>query len=186
MRLIRQFAASAGLSVALLGAAGLGGLALTTATAGPALAAAANPIGASASADPDSASPGSHVTFQVFCATLDTSSATFFGTTIGLPERIPMDKEPASGVFSLTVTLPRSIAPGSYAPEMDCSDGSTATTTLTVTVTTMPARGGAATGDGTTSTQTNTGLAAGGLALIAAGAAVGGIALRRRGPARRS
>jgi hypothetical protein len=184
MRLIRQFAASAGLSVALLGAAGLGGLALTTATAGPALAAAANPIGASASADPDSASPGSHVTFQVFCATLDTSSATFFGTTIGLPERIPMDKEPASGVFSLTVTLPRSIAPGSYAPEMDCSDGSTATTTLTVT--TMPARGGAATGDGTTSTQTNTGLAAGGLALIAAGAAVGGIALRRRGPARRS
>ena len=63
------------------------------------------------------ATPGTSVTFQVFCTSLTASSATFVGTTLGLPEQIPMDKESGGGVFSITVTLPGNIAlPGSLPP----------------------------------------------------------------------
>jgi hypothetical protein len=181
MRLIRQFAVSAGLSVVLASFAALG----LVATAGsPAQAAVVNSPGdAFGSADPSSATPGTAITFQVTCASLDASSATFFGTTLGLPEQVPMDKQSGDGVFSVTVTLPGNIQPGTYHPDMDCSDGSSATATVTVTA--LPGRGGAQTGDGTTSTQTNTSLAMIGLGLIAEGAVAGGIAVRRRSSGRR-
>jgi hypothetical protein len=182
MRLIRQFAVSAGLSVVLASSAAVGLLAAGTGTAE---AAPANPPGdASASADPARATPGTGITFQVTCAALDASSATFVGTTLGLPEQIPMDKESGDGVFSVTVTLPGNIEPGTYHPDIDCNDGSSATVRLTVTA--LPGQGGAQTGDGTTSTQTNTGLATVGLALIAVGAVAGGIAVRRRSSGQRS
>jgi len=169
----------------LLGTAALGAGAL--ATAAPAAASAGrlgNSGGASATADPSTATPGTAVTFQVFCASLTASSATFFGTTLGLPQQIPMDKESGGGVFSITVTLPGSLLPGTYHPDIDCSDGSSASARLKVTP--FPSHGGAATGDGTTATQTNSGLAVGGLALIGVGAIAGGIAMRRRHPTRRS
>jgi hypothetical protein len=183
MRLIRHFATSAGLGVLLVSSAVLGTGALVSAGAGTAEAAASNPPGgATGSVDPSSATPGSSVTFQVFCASLNTASATLFGTSLGLPEQIPMDKESVAGTFSATVTLPNSIRPGSYNPDMDCSDGSSATTTLTVTA--LPRPGGAQTGDGTTSTETNSGVAAGGLALAGLGALTGGVAMVRRRRAR--
>ncbi len=178
MRLIRQFATLAGLSVALLSSGVTGTVALESATAGQAQAAVANPPGATGSVNPSTATPGTQVTFQVFCSSLNAASATLFGTTLGLPEQIPMNKGSVGGVFNITVTLPSSIQPGKYTPDMDCSDGSSATVTLMVTA--LPSPGGAQTGDGTTSTQTNTGLAAAGLALISVGAVAGGIALRRR------
>jgi hypothetical protein len=179
MRLIRQFAVSVGLSVLVVSSAAVGTGALVATTGGAAQAAVTGTDGgATGSVDPSSATPGSSVTFQVFCASLDTASATFFGTTLGLPEQIPMDKESVAGTFSATVTLPRSIQPGTYTPDMDCSDGSSATATLTVTA--IPRPGGAQTGDGTTSTETNSGLAAGGLALAGIGACVAGVALLRR------
>jgi hypothetical protein len=173
-----------GLGLLLLGSAAAGAGVLVTVAASPAQAAATNPAGggATGSVDPSSATPGSSVTFQVFCASLDTASATLFGTTLGLPEQIPMDKESGAGVFSATVTLPRSIRPGTYAPDMDCSDGSSATATLMVTA--LPRPGGVPTGDGTTSTQTNTGLATGGLALAGVGVLTGTVGLRRRHAAR--
>jgi hypothetical protein len=184
MRLIRQFAVSAGLSSLLLGSAAAGAVGLVTATTAPAEAAAANSPGggATGSADPSSATPGTSVTFQVFCASLNTASATLFGETLGLPVQIPMDKESGAGVFSATVTLPHSIRPGTYSVDIDCSDGSSASVSLTVA--TLPRPGGVPTGDGTTSTETNTGLAAGGLALAGAGLMTGLVALRRRHTAR--
>jgi hypothetical protein len=178
MRLIRRFAASCGLSIGLAGSAALGLGAVAAALSGPALAATASPPGAAvAFADPSTVTPGSSVTFQVTCGSLQASSATLFGTTLGLPEQIPMTKS-SGGVFSVTVSLPGSIHPGTHRPDIDCSDGSSATPSLRVTA--LPGGGGAETGDGTTSTATNTGLAAGGLVLIAVGAVAGGIAMRRR------
>ena len=184
MRLIRQFAASIGLSVFLCSSAAVGVGALLSATGGSAQAAVADSSGgATASVSPSTATPGSSVTFQVFCESLDASSAMLFGTTLGLPEQIPMNKESGNdGTFNATVTLPSSIQPGTFKPDMDCSDGSSATATLKVTA--LPSPGGAQTGDGTTSTTTSTGLAAGGLALVAGGLVAGGIALRRRNATR--
>ena len=187
MRLIGRFAASSWLSVGLAGSAMLGTGVLAMAAAGPAAAIAVAislPGSATATANPGTATPGTAITFQVTCASLSASSATFFGTTLGLPEQIPMDKESAGGVFSITVTLPGNIQPGTFHPDIDCSDGSSATATLHVTA--MPSQGGAATGDGTTSRETDNGLAAGGLALIGVGAIAGGIAMRRRNTTRRS
>ncbi len=207
MRRMRRFAASLRLSAVLAGPAVLAVLAvlglaalvsvtsavLTTGTA-PALAASGgsatlaasgNPPGDTvASVVPSTATAGSRVTFAVSCASLDATSATLFGETLGLPEQIPMEAGSADGDFVITVTLPSGIAPGTYRPDIDCSDGTS--TTATLMVSTMPAGGGAQTGDGTTSTTTNTGLATGGLVLIGIGAVAGGIALRRRAAGRSS
>jgi hypothetical protein len=194
MRLIRRCAISSRLRSSLAGTV-LGGTGLVcTGVLGPVLLAAAvlasaapasaaatamsNSPGASATAVPSPATPGAAVTFQVFCTSLAAGSATFFGATLGLPSQIPMDKESGGGVFSITVTLPGSIQPGVYHPDIDCSDGSSAPARLNVTA--FQSQGGAATGDGTTSTESNGGLAFAGLALIGIGAVAGGIAMGRR------
>jgi len=185
MRPMQRFAASYRLAKSLAGAAALGLCVIAAAVSGPALmsdpalAATANPPGAAvAFASPSTLTAGTSVTFQVTCGSLQATSATLFGTSLGLPEQIPMNKGSGGGVFSVTVTLPSTIHPGTYNPDIDCSDGSSATATLHVTA--MPGSGGAQTGDGTTSTVTNTALSVGGLVLIAVGAVAGGIALRRR------
>jgi len=138
MRRIRHFVASAGLGAGLFSSAAVlsvtvGTAALVAGTGTPVQAAVADSGGASATADPASATPGSSVTFQVFCTSLTASSATFFGTTLGLPQQIPMDKESGGGVFSVTVTLPGNILPGVYHPDIDCSDGSSASARIKVT-----------------------------------------------------
>ncbi len=184
MRPFRHFAVFVGLSAGLLSSAALGVGVIVSATAGPAAAATVNPPGnATGAASPSTATPGSQVSFAVSCASAGASSATFFGTTLGLPARIPMGQGAASGDFTITVTLPSGIQPGTYTPSIDCSDGSS--TFAHLTVTTVAPKGGAQTGDGTTSTRTSGGLSAVGLALIGAGAVGGGFALRRRGPSRR-
>ncbi len=184
MRLMRRFAASGKLSHSLAGPAALCLCVIAAAISGPALmsgpalaATAGQPGAAVAFASPSTVTAGTAVAFQVTCGSLQATSATLFGTTLGLPQQIPMNKESNDDVFAVTVTLPPSIRPGTYKPDIDCSDGSSAAATVHVTA--MPS-GGAETGDGTTSSATNTGLSAGGLALIAIGAVAGGIALRRR------
>ena len=161
MRRMRRFAASLRLSAVLAGPAVLAVLAvlglaalvsvtsavLTTGTA-PALAASGgsatlaasgNPPGDTvASVVPSTATAGSRVTFAVSCASLDATSATLFGETLGLPEQIPMEAGSADGDFVITVTLPSGIAPGTYRPDIDCSDGTS--TTATLMVSTMPGR----------------------------------------------
>lgn len=176
----------ASLAALSLGAAGLGAL-VSLSAPGSALAASDRVAGAAlagnhgpavATASPSTATPGSAVEFQVTCPDTDTSSATLSGATLGLPSQVPMTRTSDNGIFDVTVTLPRSIRPGHYNPDIDCSDGSSAPASLQVTA--LPGPGGAQTGDGSTSTQTNGGLTEFGLAMIAAGAVTGGIALRRR------
>jgi hypothetical protein len=189
MRPMRRFGASGRLTRSQAGPAALGlcviaatvsGLALTS---GPALAVTAGQPGAAvAVANPATVTAGAGVTFQITCGSLQAASATLFGSTLGLAQQIPMNKESSGDVFTVTVTLPSSTRPGTYNPAIDCSDGSSALATVHVTA--MLSGGGAQTGDGTTSSATNTGLSAGGLALIAVGAVAGGIALRRRSSTR--
>jgi hypothetical protein len=182
--LIRHLATALGLGAAAGSAAGLGLTALMLTTVGPAMAAdSASQDGATARATPNFVTPGGNVTFAVACASQTSASATFFGTTLGLPQQIPMNRGALSGDFTITVTIPAGTQPGIYHPGMDCADGSSATATLHVTA--FPRSGGAATGDGTTSTEASNGLAVGGLALIGGGAVLGGVALRRRSTARR-
>jgi hypothetical protein len=136
-------------------------------------------------ATPAAVTPGARVTFTVNCdqgLNAGAADAILVGTTLGLPSRIPMNAINGSLFnFSISVTLPSTIRPGGYDPEIECPGGvSPANAELLVTA--VP-HGGAATGDGTTSTTSNGGLALGGLALIGVGAVAGGFALRRRASA---
>ncbi len=191
MRRLRRCAASLGLAAGLAGSTVLGLAVMATvsaalmasdvpsALAAPGSGSSGHTVG---SVSPSTTTPGSRVTFAVACASEDTSSATLFGQTLGLPEQIPMNAGDGDGDFAITVTLPAGIDPGVYHPDIDCSDGTS--TSVRLRVTEFPAAGGAQTGDGTTSTTTNTGLSAAGLVLIAVGAVAGGIALRRRSAGR--
>jgi hypothetical protein len=189
MRPMRRFTASSEVVRGLAGPAVTGLGVVTAALAGmvamsaPASARTTSPPGSAvAFASPSTVTPGTAVTFQVTCGSLQATSATLFGTTLGLPQQIPMTKESGADVFTVTVTLPSTIRPATYNPDIDCSDGSPAVAALHVTA--MPSGGGAETGSGTASTATDTGLSAGVLALIAVGAVAGGVALRRRSSGR--
>lgn len=160
MRLTRPVASAGVLAAAMLAAAAPAASADTT-----------------GSASPSTVSPGGKVTFTVDCGG-PAAEATLFGTTLGLPEQIPMTPGITPGDFSVTVTIPGDTAAGSYNPGVDCSNNSS--TTISLQVENLPAAGGAQTGDGATATTTNGTLALGGLALIAGGAVTGGFAMRRR------
>ena len=155
----------AGASAALVSIAGL------TPVAAPALATVASvPRGTLASVVPSTAIPRSRVTFAVYCASAGATSARLLGRTLGLTEHITMRPNPAAGDFTVSVTLPGSIQPGTYRPGIECSDGTSTTARLLVP---------AFVADGT-SGSIATSLTAGGLILIGAGTVTGSIVLRRR------
>jgi hypothetical protein len=131
---------------------------------------------------PNPTAPNTSTTFAVFCGAT-AGSATLFGTTLGLPEQIPMQAGTHPGEFVVTVTMPNSLSPGSYSPDIDCSNGVSAT--ASVTVSSMPAQA-PQTGDGTTSTTTNGVLTDVGLGILGIGAALGFVQLRRRAARRRA
>ena len=150
--------------------------ALLCALAVPMLCAATAASGSSAPVDitPNPATAGTRTTFAVNCSSLTAagpaSSATLIGTTLGLPKHIPMQAGTHSNAFVTTVLLPSSIKAGSYQPDIDCSNGVTASSTLTVSP------GGApATGDGTTATATDGTLTAAGFGLAGLGVLAGGL-----------
>jgi hypothetical protein len=192
MRLLRFAAAAVLLAIPVMVAA-------TPATYAAVSAASARSAGSARSADsagsagatsrafatPAAATPGAKVTFTVNCdqgLNAGAADAILIGTTLGLPSRIPMNAINGSLFnFSITVTLPTTIRPSAYDPEIECPGG-VAPANAELLVTAVP-HGGAATGDGTTSTGTNSRLALGGLALIGVGALAGGFALRRRADA---
>jgi hypothetical protein len=155
MHLVPRLAASAALIPALAG------LMLCTATAA---------AGSSAPVDitPNPSTVGTATTFTVNCSSLTAagpaSSATLTGTTLGLPEHIPMQASTHSNEFVTTVVLPSSIKAGSYQPDIDCSNGVTASSTLTVSPGSAPA-----TGDGTTATARDGTLTAAGFGLLGLG-----------------
>ena len=130
---------------------------------------------------PNPSAPGTSTTFTVDCESLTAAgpatSATLDGTSLGLPSQIPMQASGQAGMFDVTVVLPTSVAPGTYDPGINCSNGVTAAGALTVNA--VPGQA-PQTGDGTTSTATNTVLTDVGLALLGAGSLAGGLVLRRR------
>ena len=150
---------------------------------------------------PSTATPGASVTFTVSCGSSATS-ATLFGTTIGLSAQIPMRPSAHAGDFATTVDLPASITPGTYHPSIDCSNGASGTATLVVsspsathTATPSPPpthsappsatpsatpSGAPATGDGATSTMLGGPFEAAGLGLLGLGGLAGVIAFGRR------
>ena len=128
---------------------------------------------------PNPSAPGTSTTFTVDCDTSagPASSATLDGSSLGLPAQIPMQASGQSNMFEVTVVLPTSVAPGTYDPGINCSNGVTAAGALTVNA--VPGQA-PQTGDGTTSTATNSALTDVGLALAGAGSLAGGLVLRKR------
>jgi hypothetical protein len=177
-----RFIRSAAVTLTLAWAASL---AVSAGPAGPAFA--ANPV---IDVTPSTATPGSSVTFAITCGT-NATSATLFGTTLGLPEQIPMDSATELGEWVVTVDLPTDISPGDYSPSIDCDNGVSGTANLTVnpapsptTPTPVPS-GAPLTGDGTTSSATGGPFTPAGIALLAAGGlAACAVAIRRRRRAR--
>jgi hypothetical protein len=137
---------------------------------------------------PSVAAPGDRVTFAIFCGG-GATSATLFGTTLGLSEQIPMGPSTHTGEFVTTVTLPTSISPGFYSPSIDCNPtGTSGTAALTVNPNPGPQPiGPPLTGDGATSTVTGGPFAMAGVALLGSGGlAVGvGVIRKRRRDGRR-
>jgi hypothetical protein len=174
MRLLRYAAVAALLAIGVLVAAAPASYAASAARS------AGRSGGSTAFASPSTAAPGQRVMFVADCSpAAGMGNATLFGTTLGLPSRIPMNPSKGSSFdFSISVTLPSNLAAGTYHPNIDCPGATSATATLHVTR--FPS-GGAATGDGATETTTNGTLAMAGLALIGVGALAGGFALHRRG-----
>ena len=172
-----RFIRSAAVTLTLAGAATL------AVPAGPAFA--ANPV---IDVTPSTATPGARVTFAITCGTGSTS-ATLFGTTLGLPEQIPMDSATEIGEWVVTVGLPADIGPGDYSPSIDCDNGVSGTADLTVNPAPSPITptptGAPLTGDGTTSSATRSPFTPAGIALLAAGGlAAAAVAIRRRRRAR--
>jgi hypothetical protein len=187
MRLLRFAAGAVLLAIPVMVAATPATYAATTGPASPGSAGSAGlAAGSHAFATPSTATPGSKVTFTVNCdqgLNAGGADAILIGTTLSLPSRIPMNSINGSLFnFAITVTLPSSILPGAFDPEIQCPGGAESAN-ASLLVTPVP-NGGAATGDGTTSTTTDSRLALAGLVLIGIGALAGGFALRRRGASR--
>jgi hypothetical protein len=179
-----RFIRSAATALTLAGAA-----TLAAGAAVPAFAAASAPVADPViDVTPSVAAPGTSVTFAITCGS-GATSATLFGTTLGLTDRIPMDESTHAGEFVVTVGLPKDIGPGGYSPSLDCSNGVSGTGSLMVNTTPGPTPSGAPlTGDGATSSSTGGPFTTAGLGLLAAGgvAVAVGIAIRKRRSGARS
>ena len=174
MRAALRAAARGGRSMAALA---VPALALPILAPGQAVLASSSPVDIT----PNPSAPGTSTTFAVNCSSQTAggkaTSAILIGTTLGLSEHIPMQASTHTNEFVATVVLPTDIKPGTYQPDIDCSNGVTASAALKV----QAAPGVApATGDGTTATATDDGLTAVGLALVGLGTATGALFHTRR------
>ena len=173
MRAVLRAAARAGLTMATLAVPALPALVLT----GQVALASSSPVDIT----PNPSAPGTSTTFAVNCSSQTAggkaTSAILIGTTLGLSEHIPMQASTHTNEFVATVVLPTDIKPGTYQPDIDCSNGVTASAALKVQAVPGVAP---ATGDGTTATATDDRLTTVGLALVGLGAASGALFLTRR------
>src|SRR5580658_5814786 len=122
MRSIR----SAGAVLVLTGTAVIAGTAMPAFAAGPEI-----------SVSPAVVAPGGSLSVAAVCRGTkpsdDAKEATFFGTTLGLAEHIPMTaSKTEGGLFYVTVKLSAGIMPGTYSPSVDCSNGMSGTATFSV------------------------------------------------------
>lgn len=161
----------------------LTGVATLAGAAAPAFAA-----GPQIDAFPSVVAPGQPVSVSIVCIDGKDvgTSATFFGTTLGLPARIPMSPATHKGVFVTTVRVPAGTASGTYAPSVDCGNGLSGLATLTVRAAApkpvVVPSGVPVTGDGVTSTAVGGPLAAAGLGVLGLSALIGAVASWRRKP----
>jgi hypothetical protein len=165
----------------------LAGVAAFAGTAMPAFAA-----GPQIDVYPSVAVPGQWVSFSAVCihGKSTGTSATLFGTTLGLPARMPMDKSTHKGVFQLSVKVPWGTKAGAYSLSVDCDNDLSGTGTLWVRsgwvkpAVIRPAvivpNGAPVTGDGITSTAVGGPLTAVGLGVLGVSSLLGVFALRRR------
>jgi hypothetical protein len=173
MRSIR----SAGAVLMLTGTAVLAGTAMPAFAAGPEI-----------SVSPAVVAPGGSLSVAAVCRgskpSGDAKEATFYGTTLGLAEHIPMTaSKTEGGVFYVTVKLPSGILAGTYSPSVDCSNGMGGTATFTV-ATVKPAvvvpSGAPVTGDGITSTTVGGPLTAVGVGILGLSGVLGAVYANRR------
>lgn len=173
MRSIR----SAGAALTLAGIATFAGTAMPAFAAGPQI-----------DVTPGVTAPGGSAAFSIVCISGKSvgTSATLFGTTLGLPARIPMGPATHKGVFVTSVTVPSSTMPGTYSLSLDCSNGIAGTGTLVVRNATpvkpvvVTPVGVPVTGDGVTSTAVGGPLTAVGVGLLGLGGLAGVVAAVRR------
>ncbi len=173
MRSIR----SAGAALTLAGIATFAGTAMPAFAAGPQI-----------DVTPGVAAPGGSFAVGVVCINGKSvgTSAMLFGTTLGLPARIPMEASTHKGVFVTTMRVPSSTMPGTYSMSVDCSNGLSGLATLVVRSATpiKPAVvtpvGVPVTGDGVTSTAMGGPLTAVGVGLLGLGGLAGAAAAVRR------
>jgi hypothetical protein len=163
----------------------LAGIATIAGTAMPAFAAAGPQI----DVYPSAVWPGQSVSVSVVCIDGKSvgTSATLYGTTLGLSEHIPMEASTHKGVFVTVVKLPSWIKPGAYSPSVDCDNGLAGTATVWVRAAVKPAViipwGAPVTGDGITSTAVGGPLTAVGLGVLGISSILGAFALRRKNSA---
>jgi hypothetical protein len=100
-----------------------------------------------------------------------TVSSALFGSVTAAPQ---------FGFLTATKRIPSSTKPGDYRVDLRCPDGKTATATLHVVAKVEPARGPATGGGGMAPGRQAPLLIGGGLAVLAAGLALGIVTLRRR------
>jgi hypothetical protein len=124
--------------------------------------------------NPSTTPAGDEVALRASC-TDNLKSAT---VTSGLFGTVTV--KPQFGFLTATVTVPSSTRAGDYRLDLRCPDGSTATTTLHVVAKVQPVRGPATGGGGMAPGRQAPALIGGGLAVVAAGLVLGGLALRRR------
>ncbi|HXL91069.1 MAG TPA: hypothetical protein VN969_19160 [Streptosporangiaceae bacterium] len=167
---------SAGAVLALAGFTTLAGVAAPAFAAGPTI-----------YVSPSVAAPGSSVFISAVCVASDgknpSTSATLFGTTLGIAEHIPMSASTHKGVFGTMIKLPSWIKAGSYSPSVDCSNGWSGTAMLTVAAA-KPAvvvpSGAPVTGDGITSTAVGGPITAVGIGILGLSGIFGALFVNRR------
>jgi hypothetical protein len=124
--------------------------------------------------NPSTAPAGNEVALRASCDD-NLKSATVNSGLFG-----PVTVKPQFGFLTATVTVPASTRPGDYRLDLKCPDGKTASTTLHVVAKVQPVRGPATGGGGMAPGRQAPALIGGGLAVLAAGIALGVLALRRR------
>lgn len=138
--------------------------------------------------DPSTAPAGSRVNVSANCDDPTDRQAIVqsdaFGRLVVMrnEDRILASPSPngGDGILTGSVVIPGSKAAGDYTVTLECNNGNTATTTLTVTNMSQPTKGPATGGGGTAGIGLGPLILAGGVTMIALGAGLGLVGVRRK------
>lgn len=136
---------------------------------------------------PSTAQAGTRVNIRASCDNPNDRQAIVqsdaFGRVIVMrpQDRILSSASPGGqGVLTGSVVIPGSKEPGTYGVNLECDNGNTASTTLTVVNMSQPTRGPATGGGGTAGLPLGPLILAGGVTMIALGAGLGLVGIRRK------